>query len=503
VNKGIFDINPPSYTYAFGQTPMNNKILFQMPFGFSNTIQTQTPNPQPVSAYPMPLGLPALNKDDEMVFVIDTTFGAGGATSDFGIPLQGFFYVSIDWGDGQNVTVFNGMAASTDGVANGSGYYWAHVYANHGTYVVRIRGGYLTTYGPNNSFSNWNQKITKWISFGDNMGLTTIYTAGAYSSNGQFYNINELPAYLPTSVRGLQLGSCKSLSDGVNINDWDTSRVTDMSNCFWDSVFNSRIDRWDVSNVTSMAYMFWGYNSTNTFNQPIGDWNVGKVTSMRYMFYNTLFNQDISNWNVSSMNDMASMFAYSVFNKPIGSWNVSNVSNMAAMFYYSYAFNQDISSWNVGNVTNMSQMFAFNSGFNQPIATWNVGNVTDMFEMFKSQTGFNQPIGTWNVGKVTNMVSMFQYCFSFNQSLAGWNLAGLNAASSLDSFLYGTGISTANYDATLIAWNNNKLVAANGVANWRTDLRPYFGNSKYSTAAAAARAALVTYGWTITDGGPA
>ena len=65
--------------------------------------------------------------------------------------------------------------------------------------------------------------------------------------------------------------------------------------------------------------------------------------------------------------------------------------------------------------------------------------------------------------------------------------------------------STVNYDALLIGWNNNKLVGANGVANWRTDLRPNFGGAKYTSggAAATARAALVTYGWTITDGGVA
>lgn len=44
-----------------------------------------------------------------------------------------------------------------------------------------------------------------------------------------------------------------------------------------------------------------------------------------------------------------------------------------------------------------------------------------------------------------------------------------------------------------------------GVANWIIDLRPHFGEARYTSggAAATARAALVSYGWTITDGGVA
>lgn len=104
---------------------------------------------------------------------------------------------------------------------------------------------------------------------------------------------------------------------------------------------------------------------------------------------------------------------------------------------------------------------------------------------------------------------MFYGSSPFNQPLSSWNLAGLNINSALDNFMglkTGSGVySTANYDALLIGWNNNKLAVSNGVANWRTDLRPNFGGAKYTAggAAATARAALVTYGWTITDGGTA
>jgi hypothetical protein len=59
---------------------------------------------------------------------------------------------------------------------------------------------------------------------------------------------------------------------------------------------------------------------------------------------------------------------------------------------------------------------------------------------------------------------------------------------------FATGLNVSDYDNTLIGWNNNK-------ASFRNDINISFGGSKYSSSAASARAALIAYGWTITDGG--
>ena len=108
----------------------------------------------------------------------------------------------------------------------------------------------------------------------------------------------------------------------------------------------------DTSNITDMSYLF----EYTDFNGDISKWNVSNVTDMRGMFVHSKFNSDISKWNVSNVTNMEDMFSRSNFNGDISKWDVSNVTNMKAMFYGS-VFNSDISNWDVSNVTNSVNIF--------------------------------------------------------------------------------------------------------------------------------------------------
>ena len=180
------------------------------------------------------------------------------------------------------------------------------------------------------------------------------------------------------------------------INNWDTSEVTDMSLLFKDKLtFNDDISDWDTSEVTIMRNMF---DTAKAFNQDISDWDTSEVTDMKYMFiraenYNNNgnpLNRNGNKWNTENVTTMTGMFeTTNAFNQDIGNWDTSNVEHMTVMFYEAKAFNQDIGNWDTSNVTTMRDMFRDAIKFNQEIRTWNVNSVTDNFrDMFLNATDF-------------------------------------------------------------------------------------------------------------------
>lgn len=312
----------------------------------------------------------------------------------------------VNWGDGNIEKNRTGDAS--------------HEYSTSGIYSVQITGDFPAIY---------------FNIYQEDEGDYFINDEAKFQNADKLQSIDQWGTIVWKSMEGAFAG-CHSATykatDKPNLTE-----VSDMSQMFSSTSFNNDIkdiNNWDTSNVTDMFRMFF---DARDFNQNISNWDVSKVTDMSQMFYlSESFNQDISNWDVSNVTNMESMFEASSFDQDISHWDVSKVTNMSAMFSKT-PFNQNISNWNIGNVTDMSFTFSAATLFNQDISPWDVSKVTDMNGMFQYSKKFNQDISAWDVRKVTNMESMFLNTPNFNQDLSNWSTTEVTncEAFSIDSGL--------------------------------------------------------------------
>ena len=184
------------------------------------------------------------------------------------------------------------------------------------------------------------------------------------------------------------------------------------------------------------------------------------------------------------------------FNGAIGNWNVSGVTSFAQSLMYCINLNQPLNNWDVSGSNNFSQMFHGSTNFAQDLNDWQINNseIVTMYAMFYNCTNFNGDIYSWDTSKVLNMSLMLYNCDSFDQSLAAWNIED---ATNFTNFMQNaTGLSTSNYNLTLVSWAHQ---------NVNSGLSVDFGGSQYSAggAAEASRNILTSApnNWTISDGG--
>jgi surface protein len=182
------------------------------------------------------------------------------------------------------------------------------------------------------------------------------------------------------------------------------------------------------------------------------------------------------------------------FNGPIGNWDVSGVNNLEECFFQASAFNQPLDSWDVSNVTNLNSAFRELTSFNQDLNSWDTSKVEKMERTFRDSPQFNGDIYSWDTRSVEKMKETFYNSDSFDQSLAAWNIENVD---NLQNFMRNaTGLSTSNYNLTLVSWAHQ---------NVNSGLAVDFGGAQYSAggAAAASRNILTSApnNWTISDGG--
>jgi len=461
--------------------------------------------------------------DTRFKITVDTT-KSGSASNTFILQTNptGTFNYYVDWGE----------EGSEDHVTVNTSQ--THVYTSSGVYQIKIRGVF-----PNLMYSTGDKaKITKIDNWGN------IQWA---SMNAMFYGcLNMVANYidLPNTIHvtdmkdtfrecalfdgkvdyfvhsgitiiGAMFSGCKIFNQSLLT--WDTSGCTSIDTTFRDCwLFNQPVSHFVTAQMTSFRQAFEGcyvfnqnvntFNTANVilmhkcfsgasaFNQPISNWNTANVTDMSYMFNAcSVFNQSVSNFNTAKVTLMQQMFAgCRAFNQSVSNFNTSLVTNMANMFDGCYVFNQSVSSFDTSKVTLMTSMFSDCRVFNQSISNFDTHLVTLMNAMFMKAYVFNQSVASFDTSACTNMSYMFYEARNFNQSVATFNIANITTAAAM--FQSGNALSTANYDAILIAW---------AAQTSHTGVPFHAGTAKYSAGTAAtARGVLTgTYTWTITDGG--
>lgn len=279
---------------------------------------------------------------------------------------------------------------------------------------------------------------------------------------------------------------CQNIDSIHNISLWKINKIKSMNAMFLGVAnFNEDIGDWNVSQVRDMSSMF---NSAPSFNQNIGRWDIHNVNNLSNMFLSAInFNQNIDNWNTSNVTVMSGMFAKAKsFNKDIGSWNTTKVENMSYMFSNATNFNVNIGNWDLSKNKDISYMFDFAQAFDHDLKNWNVEKIVSFEGLFNNAISFNQDISNWNISNGIYMSYMFSNAKSFDQSLEKWGTK-LNPNVDLRNFLDNSGLSTANYDATLIGFSNttvtNRIMGAAGL--------------KYCSAASARDHLINNLGWTI------
>lgn len=126
----------------------------------------------------------------------------------------------------------------------------------------------------------------------------------------------------------------------INLNDIDTSKITDFSKLFASNNDIKYIDisKWNTKNVTKMSYMFDKCKNLVSVGK-LDDWNVSAVSAFTCMF-NACENLeeigDISKWDVSFAENMQNMFSKCRKIKNLGdlsTWKLDKIKNISQMFF--------------------------------------------------------------------------------------------------------------------------------------------------------------------------
>ena len=200
----------------------------------------------------------------------------------------------------------------------------------------------------------------------------------------------------------------------LDLSNFDTSRVTDMSSMF-SNMFNLtslNLSNFDTSRVTDMNSMF--RNMFNLTSLNLSNFNTSKVTNMDSMFdgMHNLANLNLSNFDTSKVTNMYGMFdgMHNLANLNLSNFDTSKVTNMGSMFLNIKSLTSlNLSNFDTSKVTNMKFMFAgMSSLITLDLSNFNTSKVTDISAMFAGTPSLiTLDLSNFDTSQVTDMTSIF------------------------------------------------------------------------------------------------
>ena len=227
---------------------------------------------------------------------------------------------------------------------------------------------------------------------------------------------------------------------GYNTNVWNTSKVTDMSQMFWQAnLANINASRFNTARVNNMGNMFKDARKLTILN--INGWDTKNVLYMDYMFSNTNISiLNVYNFNTSKVTTMNGMFykANKVSELNLGNWNVQSVTNFINMFNGMTVLSSlSTYSWNIRSTTTTAQMYQGLSNLNYlNMGNSNLTGVTNMYRMFYGTSNLATFDFSANLASVSNVTGMFTNSFASQAQLKSPTYIANNITINLEKTFY-------------------------------------------------------------------
>ncbi|MGQ2283584.1 BspA family leucine-rich repeat surface protein [Leuconostoc pseudomesenteroides] len=248
------------------------------------------------------------------------------------------------------------------------------------TNVTNMSGMFSNTGLTSLNLSDWDvsQVVTFEAMFSSEKNLSTL--------NLSNWGVNRTATSV--SMRGMFQGSSNNGLTKLNLTNFQTTNVTNMSDMFYQNETTETIDlsSWNVDQVTTFQYMF-AYSNIKSLD--LSNWGINRTANgvdMSYMFSNTkLASLDLSNWDVTKVTNFTYMFSNSkLMTLDLTGWSTTSGNAFNIMF------NATNSLWKITLGKNIK--FANNPNFTSAPAVGTT--ITDNGQKYKTTAASWQEVGT-------------------------------------------------------------------------------------------------------------